>query len=175
MTDIPIEDLIRKTREFQSSLEDLILSTDNPDRLEKINMYLDWLLVKTIKVKEEPTFQASSLPILKRGDVVLIDLGFNVGEEFGGQHAGIVLRNSGFSSKRALVLPITSQEPKNKLPIYVKIGKIYGLDPSKFHWANIFNINNISKQRIVHPPSVKRVNGKVLNRISATINSQIVY
>ena len=63
----------------------------------------------------------------------MVDLGFNVGEEFGGQHVGIVLRNSGLNSKRALVLPITSQEPKNKLPIYVKIGKIYGLDPSKFH------------------------------------------
>ena len=146
------------------------------ERLNKIEKYFDWLIIKTEKVKEEPIFNANSLPPLRRGDVVLINLGFNIGEEFGGQHPAIVLRNSNKDNKRVVILPITSQEPRNKkLPIYVNIGRIRGLDETKYHWANIFSVCAVSKQRVVYPPEPKQVNGRILDRISGAIKSQIAF
>ncbi|OEF97227.1 type II toxin-antitoxin system PemK/MazF family toxin [Desulfuribacillus alkaliarsenatis] len=157
-------------------LNNLVDDTNDNERLEKIQLYLEWLKVKTNKVKEEPTFELSSIPDLRRRDVILVDLGFNIGDEFGGQHTSIVLRNSFQSNKRVLILPITSQEPKNKnLSIYVKIGKIKGLTGDKFHWANIFNIISISKQRVICPPKPKTVSNRIMTRINGAINSQISY
>ncbi len=168
------KELIEKTIEIRDSLINLVKYTHDIERLKKIEMYFDWLITKTSKVNEEPTFDANTMPCLNRGDVILIDLGFNVGEEYGGKHAAIVLRNSNQSNKRVVVLPITSQEPVNKkLTIYVKIGKIAGLVDDRIHWANIFNVCAISKQRIIYPPEPKQVDGKVLNRISGAIKSQI--
>jgi len=166
-------DLLDISRSVQESLVDLITTADY-QRLEKIKKYLNWLIIKTQKVKEEPDFDPSNIPDLKRGDVILIDLGFNIGDEFGGEHTAIVLRDSCSTNKRVVILPITSQEPKNKeLVIYVKIGKISGMNPNKYHWANIFNVQSISKQRIKYPPEPKSVNGIVLDRISQKLMTQL--
>lgn len=169
-----IKSLIMKSKDVQDSLVELITNTSGIERLEIIEKYMNWLLIKTKKVYEEPNFNPSSIPELKRGDVILVNLGFNIGDEYGGEHVAIVLRDSNINSKRVLILPITSQEPKNKNnPIYVKIGNISGLDPTKIHWANIFNVHSVSKQRIIYPPTPKKVDGKILTRISGAIKSQI--
>lgn len=162
-----------KARELQKTLVDLISSTNDLTRLDKFEIYLEWLNTKTNKIKEEPTFDTTIIPELNRGDVILVDLGFNIGEEFGGEHPAIVLRNCRQANKSVTILPITSQEPKNKdIPIYVRIGKIHGLNQD-YHWANIVNLRSISKQRIIYPPEPKKVDGVVLNRMSQTIKSQI--
>ncbi len=136
--------------------------------------YIDWLICKTELVKNEKSFDSTQLPNYKRGELIFLDLGFNVGEEYGGKHYAIVLRDSKSNHGKVLVLPITSQEPKSKhLPIYVEIGPIIGLAKDKYHWANILNINNVSKQRILVQSKPLRVNDRVLNRLSGAIVSQI--
>lgn len=169
-----VNQLLEKTKTIYLSLSELITETTDIERLETLSLYLEWIDIKTRKVKAESIFNYADLPDLTRGDVILTNLGFNLGDEFGGEHAAIVLKNSPKINTRVLVLPITSKEPVNKhKPFYVKIGKIHGMNQNKFHWANIYNIRSISKLRIIYPPEPKKVNGTVLNRISGAIMGQI--
>ena len=53
-------------------------------------------------------FIEKSKEYIVRGDVVWVEFGFNIGEEFSGRHPAVVLKNGG---KTLLVLPITSKQP----------------------------------------------------------------
>lgn len=46
--------------------------------------------------------------LLKRGNVVWIDFGFNIGNEFGGMHPAVILKNF---DKDMFVLPVSSKKP----------------------------------------------------------------
>lgn len=135
--------------------------------------------------------QKQELPDLYRGDVILVELGFNIGMEFGGKHYCIVLRDSMKENKRVVVLPITSKKPSdyNKLKdtIYVQFNDINFLHRSAdYHtetgfkrWCNILNVKTISKSRIIYPirrdlPHVnKRISKKKMSEISNKIISEI--
>ena len=54
--------------------------------------------------------------VLKRGNVVWIDFGFNIGNEFGGMHPAVILKNF---DKDLFVVPISSKKPTE----YVRIEK----------------------------------------------------
>lgn len=153
---------------------------------KRISLLLDWIDKYIDYIKAENTFsQFGEIYDLKRGDVVLIDLGFNIGKEFGGEHPAIVLRDSRKGIDQVMVLPISSKKPKNLTdPIYVEIPFIKNLkgyqnpndpnDPDNGkHWANILSIKNLSKSRIIYPPEKSTVDGRYLNRISAAIKKQI--
>jgi mRNA-degrading endonuclease toxin of MazEF toxin-antitoxin module len=173
-TDCDVTQELNKIEELTKKLESMVKSLVTEDDLKRINIYLEWLLRKTELFEQENVFSAQLLPNFGRGDVVLVDFGCNVGDEFGGKHTAIVLKNSNTSNERVMVLPVTSKEPKNKnIPIYIEIGKIAGLNPTKHHWANVLNICSVSKQRIIYPPIPKRIDGRILDRISKTIQRQI--
>lgn len=164
--------LIEKLKQIYSNLADLIENSTITAKVK--DSYLKWLHTKTEMLKNEKSFNPKTLPYYKRGEVILANFGFNVGEEYGGNHYAIVLRDSRESQAKILVLPITSQEPKNKqLPIYIEIGSIVGLTKHKHHWANILNISNISKQRIIVTTKSLNVNSRILNRISGAVISQV--
>ena len=52
--------------------------------------------------------------LLKRGNVVWVDFGFNIGNEFGGMHPAVILKNF---DNELFVVPISSKKPKE----YIKI------------------------------------------------------
>lgn len=160
---------LQELEETYALLRQIILNPEADHK--KLLLYLKWLKKKTYLVLNEETFRPEDLPELKRGMVILVDFGFNVGNEFGGIHPAIVLRNSSKNSPGVLVLPISSKKPKNIQDIHVEIGKIVGL--KEYHWANIMHIIEVSKQRIIIPPEPKKVEGKVLNRISGAVVAQI--
>lgn len=125
---------------------------------------------------------------LKRGDVILVELGQNLGKEFSGQHPAVVLRDCPKNIEQVFILPLTSKKPKaynpNKESIYLEFKKIYGMKGYQHstnpkhkdnfkHWANILNIRNISRSRIVCPPQPCKMDGKDLRKISKTIQNQI--
>ena len=159
-------------KKVYSALLDLVRSPSINTKIK--GSYFEWLSVKTELLNNEFSFDPAVLPYYKRGEVILINLGFNIGEEYGGKHYAIVLRDSRKKHGKIFVLPITSQVPKNKhLPIYVEIGSIVGLARDKHHWANILNIVNISKQRVVDISKPLKVNDRILNRISGAVIKQI--
>lgn len=87
--------------------------------------YLEWVKNKTKIIMNSPYFLQKSKEFIVRGDVVWVEFGFNIGEEFSGRHPAVILKNGG---KTLLVLPITSKQPTEKQlasNTYVELGKIY--------------------------------------------------
>lgn len=58
---------------------------------------------------EEKTFDTTSLKVFKRGDIVKVNLGFNVGNELGGLHYCVVInKNDSLYSGTINVIPLSS-------------------------------------------------------------------
>ena len=64
---------------------------------------------------EEKTFDSSSLKTFKRGDIVKVNLGFNIGNELGGLHYCVVLnKNDNPYSGTLNVIPLSSFKENKK-------------------------------------------------------------
>ena len=159
--------------------------------LKELKNRLEWFNNYFNLFNNHKYLQKQELPDLYRGDVVLVELGFNIGMEFGGRHYCIVLRDSAKNNKRVVVLPITSKKPsdynKFKDTIYIQFNDIKFLHRSEDYytetkfkrWCNILNVKTISKSRIIYPiqrnlPHVnKRISKKKMSEISNKIISEI--
>lgn len=144
------------------------LDTEDPKVIHTSKLFLDWLKVKTDLVSQEKEFRKPDKIDIRRGSVVWLDFGFNVGEEFGGKHPAIILRVSG---KLVFAAPLSSQKPKKPDgDMYVKLGPD---DVKRFkkieRWVNILNIVPVSMQRIDFSNYPGYVNGTVLDNISKAI------
>ena len=109
--------------------------------------YLEWINKKTTILINSSSFVEIPKNKIIRGDVIWVEFGFNIGEEFSGRHPALVLKNGG---KTLLVIPITSKKPTEKQlrsKNYLELGKIYNFK-SLQRWVNIFNICPISIERI---------------------------
>lgn len=63
---------------------------------------------------DEKTFNPSSLKIFKRGDVIKVNLGFNIGNELGGLHYCVVIsKKDNHYSGTLNVIPLSSIKDKN--------------------------------------------------------------
>ena len=127
--------------------------------------YLEWIDKKTKIIINSPEFIKESKEYIVRGDVVWVEFGFNIGEEFSGRHPAVVLKNGG---KTLLVLPITSKQPTEKQldsKTYIELGKIYNFKAMK-RWVNIFNISPISIERIDFTKKKGNIKGIDLDNIS---------
>ena len=90
--------------------------------------YLHWVDKKTKIIINSPQFIQKSKEYIIRGDVIWVEFGFNIGEEFSGRHPAVVLKNGG---KTLLVLPITSKKPTDKQlasKTYIELNKIYNFN-----------------------------------------------
>lgn len=155
---------------------------------EKLYNRIGWFCTSVSIWLDYNSLHRRELPALKRGNIVLVEIGENFGMEFSGRHHCIVLRNSPLEQDQVLVLPITSKKPKNYQPnnngIYLEFPRINGFngfsdpdDPNHpdtgKHWANILNIRNISKSRIHYPTRIINVDNQQLNKISNSIIANI--
>ena len=144
---------------------------DNDDR-KRTNNYFEWLHKKTNIVNNEKTFVCNEiLQNLKRGDVVWIEFGFNIGYEFGGRHPAIILRKTGDS---IFVVPVSSQEPYEKKDYHVRVEKIYNFK-NMIRWANVLKIQNVSIQRVDFKASIGNVKGHILNEINDAIKISHIF
>ena len=57
--------------------------------------YLEWIDKKTKIIINSPEFLQKSKEYIIRGDVIWVEFGFNIGEEFSGRHPAVVLKNGG--------------------------------------------------------------------------------
>lgn len=149
---------------------------------------LQWIKLSLNLYENKDFLHNGLLSDLKRGDVILVELGENIGKEFSGQHPAVVLRDCPQEIEQVFILPLTSKKPKSYNPsikgIYMEFKKIPGMKgyqhaTNRFHkdngkhWCNILNVRNISKHRICFPPTPCCMDGKDLDRISKTIRKQI--
>lgn len=176
------EVLAKDSKEAQEMIEDkLQIIKQRVGRLPvtKAEMYLNWMAKKTDYILKESTFKSSSLKSYSRGEVVNFDLGYNVGNEYGGPHFAVVIRESTLTNPVINIIPLTSfkvegnikeQALQNGWDITnlndeqieslihrhsVLLGDINGL-PEKKSIALVNQITTVSKIRVNSPKSPKQ-------------------
>ena len=129
--------------------------------------------------------------LLKRGNVVWIDFGFNIGNEFGGMHPAIILKNF---DKELFVLPISSKKPleysiiekkfedgtitkeeckkqKEQITEIIQLDNIIGFK-EMVRWANNTRMKKVSILRLNFSGTIGRVDGEYIGIISKKISEE---
>ena len=84
--------------------------------LKKANLISHWIKEYVSYLKFEGTFDPKRNISYKRGDIVKINFGFNVGSEYGGLHYAVVLDNNNAQSSPVItVIPLTSQKQGKRI------------------------------------------------------------
>lgn len=83
-----------------------------------------WLRDYKNYIKNEDTFSPKYYPEFQRGNIVNLNLGFNLGSELGGLHYGIVLQNSNRRNPNLVIIPLSSLK-KSKDPLRLRLSEVY--------------------------------------------------
>ncbi len=169
------EEVLNSQKQLVSQVQLLIDKTDmtdNDDRKRTMN-YCDWIDKKTNIVLEEKTFNFNDAKynMIKRGSVVWVEFGFNIGAEFGGRHPAVVLRRT---EGTIFVVPLSSQKPNRIKPYHVEIKKVYGFKDME-RWTNVLKLKNVSLQRVDISSSIGNVKGDVLDKINSAIKNTHIF
>ena len=145
--------------EVYSKLQDLIDNTDigNDDDVKRTKNYLSALSSHIDAINRERSFKLTDKQdqILKRGNVVWVDFGFNIGTEFGGRHPAIILKRIK-QIDQIIVIPLDSSSDildtelkRENSNFWVKIlgEEIWGMT-NQIRWANVYNITQVSNIRV---------------------------
>lgn len=107
------EDTARKNKERSlQQLDNLIESLiSDPSTLKTGNNLAFWISQYSTSISFEKKFNPKRLKKYKRGDVIKVNLGFNIGNELGGLHYCVVLDvNNAMGSGTLTVVPLTSSK-----------------------------------------------------------------
>lgn len=129
--------------------------------------------------------------LLKRGNVVWIDFGFNIGNEFGGMHPAIILKSF---DKELFVVPVSSKKPKEysviekefengkiteeeckkrkeRVTAIVQLDNIYRFKEMT-RWADITRMRKVSLLRLNFSGTIGKIDGKYIKTISEKIGKE---
>lgn len=125
--------------------------------VKKQDIISDWFFTWARYLKFERTFKPERLKYYKRGDIVHVHFGFNVGNEQGGTHYAVVVdNNNNKASGCIVVVPISSIEKgKTADSLHgseVYLGKIIPNSDTE-SYAQPLQIRCVSKLRIIKPKS----------------------
>lgn len=173
MKTITKEELEASTLAAKNKLDLLCEGTNykNSNDVKRSNNFAQWIEKKTDIIINESTYVCPDEEKLKRGVVVWIEFGFNIGNEFGGRHPAIILRKTG---KSVFVVPLSSQKPDEPKKYHVKIDKVYGFKNME-RWTNVLKLQNVSIQRIDMSASIGNVKGDVLNKINEALKESHIF
>ncbi|WP_003545442.1 type II toxin-antitoxin system PemK/MazF family toxin [Desulfotomaculum nigrificans] len=115
-------------------------------------IFLNWLDVKLNYLQREKYYDPIKDHYYKRGQIVHVDFGFNVGGEIGGSRFAIVLW-APQKSTTVTVIPITSQKPNSKHNPYLHVNMGELLEDGIVNWAKVEQIRSVSKLRVKYPLS----------------------
>ena len=139
-------------------------------------------------ISVEDTKTLMKYVLFKRGNVIWIVFGFNIGNEFGGMHPAVILKNF---DKDLFVVPISSKKPteyvriekdledgkinteeckkqKDKITEIIELEKINGFR-KMLRWARITRMKKISILRVNFFGTIGTLDGKDMNNISDKI------
>lgn len=98
----------RAISKLSSLIEDF---ANSPETLKKANNLAYWISQYSTSISFEKDFNPQRLKRYKRGDIVKVHLGFNVGNELGGLHYCVVLdTGNSMRSGTITVVPLTSSK-----------------------------------------------------------------
>ena len=87
--------------------------------------------------------------VIKKGDILLADLGGTIGSEQAGVRPCLVVQNDvgNKHSPTTIVAPLTSKMKKNTQPTHVEIGERFGL--TEYSVALLEQLRTIDRERII--------------------------
>ena len=116
-------------RKLNALLESYI-SSEKEILLKKTDLMAYWIEEYTNYIRNEHDFDPKCLKAYKRGDIIKLNFGFNIGSEYGGLHYAIVVNNRNARNSSVLtVIPLTSLK----------------VDESQIHPDDVFLGNEIYK------------------------------
>jgi mRNA-degrading endonuclease toxin of MazEF toxin-antitoxin module len=127
---------------------------DLPEKKQSI--ITRWIVSWGGLLRREKAFNPALMSSYKRGDVVYVEFGWNVGHEFGGIHYAVVMENENHSANGTIiVVPLTSLA-EWKTPADVPSYELYlgeGVISSTGHKtvAKPLQMRAVSKMRIIKP------------------------
>lgn len=108
------EDVIQNKKQAIKDLNHMLegfINDPTGQRLKKANLLSYWFKDYVRMVDFEETFDPKRNIAYKRGDIVKLNFGFNIGSEYGGLHYAIVINNKNpHNSSVVTVIPLTSQK-----------------------------------------------------------------
>lgn len=130
--------------------------------------------------------------LFKRGNVIWLDFGFNIGNEFGGMHPAVILKNF---DNDLFVVPISSKKPteyikleqdlqnkiiseeefeerKNDITEIIEFSKINGYR-SMLRWARITRMKKLSMLRVNFSGTIGTLDGTDMDKISEKISMEL--
>lgn len=95
---------------LQKSLDrlDRTIKKKKPD---KISILTEWFHSWSNYLNSESTFDPFYMTKYNPGDVITVDLGFNIGSELGGEHPAIVIEDNAKSADTVMIVPVSSLKP----------------------------------------------------------------
>ena len=118
------EDVIQNKKSSIRSLNNLLegfINDSSEQHLKKAHLISYWIKDYVRMISFEENFEPTRNIAYKRGNIVKLNFGFNIGNEYGGLHYGIVLDNkNAHNSPVVTVIPLTSQKD-NKAVSYTHL------------------------------------------------------
>ena len=117
MAELDNQKIINNKNEAVNKVNQYLDSCIAQDKIhaKKANLISYWLKDFFKYIEQEETFDSSYLKEYSRGDIIKVNLGFNVGNEEGGLHYCIVLDKKNAKSHSTLtVIPLTSLKSNSK-------------------------------------------------------------
>lgn len=139
---------------FSSFLDTLIESPTDNKRAVLISY---WLNDFQTFLSQEKTFDSSKIKSYKRGDVIKVNLGFNVGSEQGGLRYAIVLdKNNKHNSKTLTIVPLASLKDERRVNERdIALGReLYNRLKSKYDST----LESLTEKRIEYEENVESTN-----------------
>lgn len=113
------EDVIKNKKESIKALNTMLegfINDPSGKHLKKANLISYWLKDYAKMIGFEEKFDPTKNIAYKRGNIVKINFGFNIGAEYGGLHYGVVLDNhNDHHSPVVTVVPLTSKKDSKDL------------------------------------------------------------
>ncbi len=130
--------------------------------------------------------------LFKRGNVIWLDFGFNIGNEFGGMHPAVILKNF---DNDLFVVPISSKKPheyvkieqdfkdkkitkeecqkrKDDITEIIELSKINGFR-NMLRWARITRMKKISMLRVYFLGTIGTLDGSDMDSIAEKISIEL--
>lgn len=110
------EHLKTKVAEMLSEYNDLFIKLiDDPSEYKRGALLYYWLRDYKNYIKSEEDFSPNYYPSFKKGALVNVNLGFNIGSEMGGLHYALVIKDSNRKSPNLVIIPLTSLKPNKDI------------------------------------------------------------
>lgn len=149
---------------------------NNKDDSKRTINYLEWNSLKTKIISNEDNFRLTKQQsdLIKRGNVIWVNFGFNIGSEFGGHHPAVIIRKMG---KGVYVIPLDSgkiPEDKKAKDYLIPIPFVFGLPKLPRH-CNIYKMVCIDPRRFDFNGTYGNVHGKIMTKISDALRNHVIY